>query len=71
MEVLNNTKKTLNQDNRSTGRDLTPGPPECEAAVLTTLPQRSVYFHFKMLFVAIFLFYALYVYLCVRGKVSI
>jgi hypothetical protein len=30
------------EDSRYSGRDLNPGPPEYEAAVLTTRPRRSI-----------------------------
>jgi hypothetical protein len=36
------TTKDLRLDSQSLGRYLNPGPPEYEAAVLTTRPQRSV-----------------------------
>jgi hypothetical protein len=41
LQELRKTTKTLSQESRSPGRDLNPRPPECEAAVLTTLPRRS------------------------------
>jgi hypothetical protein len=34
--------KPFSQDSRSPRRDLNPGPPEYEAGMLTTRPQRSV-----------------------------
>jgi hypothetical protein len=34
--------KILNEDSRSPGRDLNPGPLEYEAGVLSTQPRRSV-----------------------------
>jgi hypothetical protein len=34
--------KDLSQDNRSPGRDLSPGPPEYETGVFTIQPRRSV-----------------------------
>jgi hypothetical protein len=43
--------KQFSQDNRSPGRDFNPGPPECEAGLLSTRPEiQSVglsfnYFH--------------------------
>jgi hypothetical protein len=42
LEGLRNTTKILSQDNRSPGRDLSPGNPEYEAGVLTIRPRRSV-----------------------------
>jgi hypothetical protein len=42
LKGLRKTTKTLSQDSRSPSLDLTPWPPECEAGVLTTRPQRSV-----------------------------
>jgi hypothetical protein len=41
LEGLKKAAKTC-QDNRSPGRDLNPGTPECEAEVLTTRARRSV-----------------------------
>jgi hypothetical protein len=38
------TTKNLSLDSWSSGRDLNPGPRECEAGVLTTRPRRSVKF---------------------------
>jgi hypothetical protein len=42
LEVLSKTTKTLSQDSRSSDRELNPGPPEYEAAMITTRPRRSV-----------------------------
>jgi hypothetical protein len=42
LEGLRNTTKILSQDNRSPGRNLYPGPPECEAGVLSIGPRRSM-----------------------------
>jgi hypothetical protein len=42
LEGLRKSTKTLSLDSRSPGRDLNLGPPEYEAAVLTTRPRRSV-----------------------------
>jgi hypothetical protein len=36
------TTKNLSQDSRSLGRDLSPGPREYEAGVLSNRPRRSV-----------------------------
>jgi hypothetical protein len=42
LEGLGKITKNLNQDSRSPGRDLNPGPPEYESGVLTTRWRRSV-----------------------------
>jgi hypothetical protein len=42
LEGLRKTTKNLNQDSRSSGRELKPGPPEYDAGVLTTWSWRSV-----------------------------
>jgi hypothetical protein len=42
LEGLRKRTGNLNQDSRSPGPDLNPGPPEYEAGVLTTRPQRLV-----------------------------
>jgi hypothetical protein len=39
--------KYLNQDSRSSGRDLNPGPPEHEVGLLTTQSRRSVKYDIK------------------------
>jgi hypothetical protein len=36
LEELRKTMKSLSQDSRSQGRDLNPGPPECEGVLKTT-----------------------------------
>jgi hypothetical protein len=36
LEGLRKTTKDLNRDSQSPGRDVSPGPPEFEAGVLTT-----------------------------------
>jgi hypothetical protein len=43
LEGLKKTTKTLSQDNRSLGRNLSLGFTEYEAGVLTTRPRRSVW----------------------------
>jgi hypothetical protein len=42
LEGLRKTIKSLNQENRFPSRDLSPGPPEYEAGVLTTRPLHSI-----------------------------
>jgi hypothetical protein len=42
LERLRQTIKNLSEDSLTPGRDLNPDPPEYEARVLTTWPQRSV-----------------------------
>jgi hypothetical protein len=42
LEGLRKTTKSFGQDSRFPSRDLSPGPPEYEARVLTIWPQRSV-----------------------------
>jgi hypothetical protein len=42
LEELGKNTKSLAHDSPSPGRDLNPGPPEYEARVLSTRPQRSV-----------------------------
>jgi hypothetical protein len=44
LEGLMRTTKNLSQDRRTSGRDLNSGPPEYEAAVLSTQPRCSVLF---------------------------
>jgi hypothetical protein len=39
-ETEENYEQSHSQDNRSPGRDFSPGPPEYEAGVLTTRPRR-------------------------------
>jgi hypothetical protein len=41
LEGLRRTTKPLIQDSRYPGRDMNPGPPEYEAALFTTRPNRS------------------------------
>jgi hypothetical protein len=43
LEGLMKTTKNHSQDSHSPGRYLNPGPPECEAGVLTTRTLRSVW----------------------------
>jgi hypothetical protein len=42
LEGLRKTTRNLNQDSRSLGPRIEPGPPEYEAGVLTTHTRRSV-----------------------------
>jgi hypothetical protein len=46
LEELKNNTENLNQDSRSPGQYLNPGPPEYEG-VLTTGSQRSIWYSFK------------------------
>jgi hypothetical protein len=58
LEGLRKDTETLSQYSRSPGRDLNPRPPEYEAGVLTTRPQRSVALPTQIFFIIILSLYA-------------